>query len=218
MARTKMEYKTLSLADQVFEHLEADILGGKYQRGDMITELQLCAELGVSRTPIREALRRLLQEHLVEETSRGTMVLGVVKKDFEDMCAIRLRIEGLAVRGFIENMTEDSLRKLREAVELQEFYLNKSDPDNIKAQDTRFHERIYQYCGSTILFDTLHPLHKKVQKFRRISIDQGGRAELSVKEHRAIYEAIAARNADLAERLMNEHVGNAMRTIMEKGM
>lgn len=212
----RVEYKTVSLADQVFERLEAEILSGKYQRGEVVTELQLCAELGVSRTPVREALRRLSQEHLIEESPRGTVVLGVVRKDFEDMCAIRLRIEGLAVRGFIDNLSEDSLRQLREAVEFQEFYLNKRDPDHIKAMDSRFHELIYQNCGSAILCDTLSPLHKKVQKFRRLSIEQAGRAETSVKEHRAIYEAIAAKDADLAERLMNEHVGNAMQTIIEK--
>ena len=212
----RVEYKTVSLADQVFERLEAEILSGKYQRGEVVTELQLCAELGVSRTPVREALRRLSQEHLIEDSPRGTVVLGVVRKDFEDMCAIRLRIEGLAVRGFIDNLSEDSLRQLREAVEFQEFYLNKRDPDHIKAMDSRFHELIYQNCGSAILCDTLSPLHKKVQKFRRLSIEQAGRAETSVKEHRAIYEAIAAKDADLAERLMNEHVGNAMQTIIEK--
>lgn len=212
----RVEYKTVSLADQVFERLEAEILSGKYQRGEVVTELQLCAELGVSRTPVREALRRLSQEHLIEESPRGTVVLGVVRKDFEDMCAIRLRIEGLAVRGFIDNLSEDSLRQLREAVEFQEFYLNKRDPDHIKAMDSRFHELIYQNCSSAILCDTLSPLHKKVQKFRRLSIEQAGRAETSVKEHRAIYEAIAAKDADLAERLMNEHVGNAMQTIIEK--
>ena len=212
----RVEYKTVSLADQVFERLEAEILSGKYQRGEVVTELQLCAELGVSRTPVREALRRLSQEHLIEESPRGTVVLGVVRKDFEDMCAIRLRIEGLAVRGFIDNLSEDSLRQLLEAVEFQEFYLNKRDPDHIKAMDSRFHELIYQNCGSAILCDTLSPLHKKVQKFRRLSIEQAGRAETSVKEHRAIYEAIAAKDADLAERLMNEHVGNAMQTIIEK--
>ena len=212
----RIEYKTVSLADQVFERLEAEILSGKYQRGEVVTELQLCAELGVSRTPVREALRRLSQEHLIEDSPRGTVVLGVVRKDFEDMCAIRLRIEGLAVRGFIDNLSEDSLRQLREAVEFQEFYLNKRDPDHIKAMDSRFHELIYQNCGSAILCDTLSPLHKKVQKFRRLSIEQSGRAETSVKEHRAIYEAIAAKDADLAERLMNEHIGNAMQTIIEK--
>ena len=91
-----MDYKTVSLSDQVFEHLESNILSGKYQRGDIITELQLCSELGVSRTPIREALRRLYQEHLIEDSGKNTVVLGISPQDFRDMCAIRIRIEGLA--------------------------------------------------------------------------------------------------------------------------
>ena len=65
-----MEYKTVSLADQVFERLEADILSGRYKRGEAITEMQLCSELGVSRTPVREALRRLYQEHLIEDNGK----------------------------------------------------------------------------------------------------------------------------------------------------
>lgn len=211
-----MEYKTISLADQVFERLEADILSGKYQRGEVITELRLCAELGVSRTPVREALRRLLQEHLIEESGKGTVVMGISRKDFEDMCAIRLRIEGLAVRGFIEHKTEEGMRELKEALDFQEFYLARSDADHMKIMDGRFHEAIYNHCGSAILRDTLSPLHKKVQKYRRLSIEQSGRAAKSVEEHRAIYNAIEAGDADLAERLMAEHVNNAMHTIVDK--
>ena len=204
-----MEYRTVSLADQVFERLEADILSGRYPRGEIITELQLCQALGVSRTPIREALRRLLQEHLIEETVRGTLVLGITLRDFEDMCAIRMRIEGLAVRGFIANLTEDGLNALKETIDFQEFYLGRSDPDNLRIMDGRFHDIIYSRCGSTILKDTLSPLHKKVQKFRRQSLQQSARAEKSVQEHQRIYDAIAARDGDEAERLICEHVKNA---------
>ncbi len=66
-----LEHKTHTLADQVFERLETDILSGKYARGDVLVEMELCQELGVSRTPVREALRRLQQEHLVEEYGKG---------------------------------------------------------------------------------------------------------------------------------------------------
>ena len=211
-----MEYKTVSLADQVFERLEADILGGKYQRGETITELRLCAELGVSRTPVREALRRLSQEHLIEETPKGTVVLGITRKDFEDMCAIRIRIEGLAVRGFIEHMDEADLQALRDAIDFQEFYLTKSDADRLRIMDGRFHETIYNRCGSTILRDTLAPLHKKVQKFRRQSMQERDRAVKSVNEHKAIYEAIAARDCPKAEALMAKHDENALKNIIDK--
>ena len=205
-----MDYKTVSLSDQVFEHLESDILSGRYERGQVITEMQLCAELGVSRTPIREALRRLFQEHLIEDSPRGTVVLGITPRDFRDMSEIRLRIEELAVRGFVANAGEDNLKALNEAVDFQEFYLARSDIDQLKALDGRFHEIIYAGCGSMILKDTLSPLHKKIQQYRRNALRTPDRAAHSVREHREILQAIQARDADLAAERMNQHIRNAL--------
>ncbi|MBQ8441619.1 MAG: GntR family transcriptional regulator, partial [Clostridia bacterium] len=91
-----IEHKSISLAEQVFDRLETDILSGKYQPGEVLTELKLVNDLGVSRTPIREALRRLEQEHIIEITPKGILVLGVSQKDLEDILEIRTRIEGLA--------------------------------------------------------------------------------------------------------------------------
>ena len=214
-----MDYRTVSLSDQVFEHLESDILSGRYKRGDIVTELQLCAELGVSRTPIREALRRLFQEHLVEDTPKGTMVLGITPKDYRDMSEIRLRIEDLAVKGFIDNADADSLKALNEAVEFQEFYLSREDVDQLKALDGRFHEIIYAGCGSMILKDTLSPLHKKIQQYRRNALRTPERATHSVQEHRQILEAIRAKDADLAAARMRDHIMNAMnRALTEEGV
>ena len=182
----------------------------------IITELQLCSELGVSRTPIREALRRLFQEHLIEDTPRGTMVLGITPKDFMDMSEIRLRIEDMAVRGFIEHADEDALKALNEAVDFQEFYLARGDTDQLKALDGRFHEIIYAGCGSMILRDTLSPLHKKIQQYRRNSIRTPERASHSVKEHKDILEAIRAKDADRAVALIRDHIQNAMTRALDK--
>ena len=205
-----MDYKTVSLSDQVFEHLETDILSGKYQRGEIVTELQLCSELGVSRTPVREALRRLFQEHLVEDTPKGTMILGITPKDYLDMSEIRLRIEELAIRGFVANADPDSLKELKEAVDFQEFYLSRGDVDHLRALDGRFHEVIYAGCGSRVLQDTLAPLHKKIQQYRHNALQAPLRAKNSVDEHKAILDAIVARDADLAVERMKNHIGNAM--------
>ena len=205
-----MDYKTVSLSDQVFEHLETDILSGKYQRGEIVTELQLCSELGVSRTPVREALRRLFQEHLIEDTPKGTMILGITPKDYLDMSEIRLRIEELAIRGFVANADPDSLKELKEAVDFQEFYLSRGDVDHLRALDGRFHEVIYAGCGSRVLQDTLAPLHKKIQQYRHNALQAPLRAKNSVDEHKAILDAIVARDADLAVERMKNHIGNAM--------
>ncbi|MGI6280227.1 MAG: GntR family transcriptional regulator [Acutalibacteraceae bacterium] len=206
-----LEHKTVSLADQVFEHLETDILSGKYAKGEIITESKLSAELGVSRTPIREALRRLLQEHLIEETGKGSVVIGITEKDLADIFLIRENLECMAAKLAAANRTNEQLAELKEALELQEFYLNKRDAEHIKHMDNQFHSILYKLTGSTVFYDTLIPLHKKIQKYRKASIQNKSRAEASVKEHRDIYEAIAAADAELAFKAAKIHVQNAYR-------
>lgn len=204
-----LEHKTLSLAEQVFDRLETDILCGTYQRGEVLTELKLVSDLGVSRTPIREALRRLEQEHLVELSSKGILIVGVTDKDLADIYAIRLRIEGMASREAAVNISEEDLNELRETIELQEFYVTKKNPESIRGMDSKFHQLIYRFSGSSVLYDTLMPLHNKTQKYRKKSVENESRAAQSASEHRAIYEAIAARDADLAEKLTLTHIENA---------
>ena len=211
-----IEHKTISLADQVFDHLENDILSGKYQRGEILTESKLSAELGVSRTPIREALRRLEHEHIIEESGKGSVVIGINEKDLEDIFMIRKSLECQVAALAAKNRTEEQLKQLREALEFQEFYLNKKDPDQIKLMDSRFHETLYKLSGSTAFYDTLVPLHKKIQKYRRASVTNSSRAEASVAEHRKIYEAIEAKNTALAAKYASEHVENAYKHIMRK--
>lgn len=212
-----IEHKTVSLADQVFEQLETDILCGKYQRGDILTEAKLSAELVVSRTPIREALRRLSQEHLIEDGSKGSVVVGIGEKDLTDIYTVRTQIEPLAAMAAAKCRTDEDLQVLKETLDLQEFYLKKQDADRIKAMDSKFHETLYKMSGSTVFYDVLTPLHKKVQKYRRVSVSNTGRAEASVKEHTAIYEAIANGDGDKAALLMKEHVGNAYTNILKRG-
>lgn len=211
-----IEHKTVSLADQVFEHLENDILSGQYQRGEILTESKLSAKLGVSRTPIREALRRLGQEHIIEETGKGSVVIGITEKDLQDIFLIRKKIECLVAELAAKNRTEEQLADLKEIVELQEFYLEKHDANQIKSMDNRFHETLYKLSGSTVLYDTLIPLHKKTQKYRKASVESKSRAEASVAEHRSIYNAIAEQNGELAGKCVVEHVVNAYKHIIGK--
>lgn len=212
-----IEHKSISLAEQVFDRLETDILSGKYQPGEILTELKLVGDLGVSRTPIREALRRLEQEHVIEMTSKGILVLGVSQKDLEEILEIRTRIEGLAAYMAALNITDEQLEELREAVELQEFFVPKHDADRINGMDSRFHFLIYRFSGSIPLYDTLVPLHKKVLKYRKASVENEVRSTHSSQEHRAIFEAIAAHDAPLAEKYMTDHIANAKEFIKKKG-
>ena len=204
-----LTHKTVSLADQVFEHIERDILSGKYERGEIITEGKLSAELGVSRTPVREALRRLDQEHLIEESGKGSIVIGISEKDLEDIFLIRKQLECLAASMAAKNHTDEQLAELKETLELQEFYVAKADTEHVKYMDNKFHRILYKLTGSTVFFDTLVPLHRKIQKYRRASLQSKSRAAESVQEHRKIYEAIALGDEKLAYETVLEHIENA---------
>jgi len=208
-----IEHKSVSLADQVFEHLENDILSGKYQRGDLLTESRLSTELGVSRTPIREALRRLEQEHLIEESGKGSLVIGITEKDLEDIFLIREKLECMAASLAAEKCTQTELEKLKEALELQEFYLLKQDAEHIRHMDNKFHDVLYRLSGSMSFYDILIPLHKKIQKYRRAAVESKSRAEASVTEHRKIFEAIRDKKPELASKYAEEHVKNAFNHI-----
>lgn len=204
-----IDHKTVSLSDQVFLHLENDILSGKYSRGEILTESKLSAEMGVSRTPIREALRRLEQEHLIEETGKGSVVIGITEKDLADIFLIRGQLEGMAAALAAQNRTQDQLNELKEVLELQEFYLSKSDAERIKHMDNQFHSTLYRLSGSMSFYDTLIPLHKKIQKYRMVSVQSKSRAAASVEEHRLVFEAILAGDKLLAEKYAKQHVENA---------
>lgn len=208
------EHKIVSLADCVFDKLENDILSGKYAYGELLTEARLSEELGVSRTPIREAIRRLEQEHILLVTGKGLKVQGITRDDIRDIMDVRVRVEGLAAFYAAQRMSEEDKKKLREALELQEFYAAKEDSDHMQWQDHEFHETIYAGCGSLTLQNVLVPLHRKAQKYRRASVEKRSRAEASVREHRGIYDAIAAGNAQEAERQMIQHIENARKSIL----
>ncbi len=208
------ELKFTSLAEKVFEQMENDILSGKYEKGKLLTETALSKELNVSRTPIREAIRRLEQENLVKETPKGHVVCGITKQDIFDIYDIRMKIEGTATAMCAKNITDEALEKLKEIIELQEFYTQKGEAEKIKLVDSQFHEIIYLNCGSEIYTSILLSLHKKVQLSRKASVSSNERAKMAVMEHREIYNALTSRNEELSNALAIKHVNNAKISIM----
>ena len=202
-------FKTASLADQVFEKLENDIIQGIYPKGEILTELKLVEQLGVSRTPIREALRRLEQERLIADAGKGSRVLGITEDDLLDIMNIRERIEGLAAYYATINMTDEGRAELSHIVDLQEFYFNKNDPDHLRQVDDEFHDAICRLSKRTVITDTLIPLHRKTRRFRRIAMEDRVRTAKTTQEHRDIYEAIMSGDALLAKKLTKAHIANA---------
>ena len=208
-------YKSTSLADQVFDKLENDIIQGIYKRGELLTELKLVEQLGVSRTPIREALRRLEQERLIEDTGKGSRVLGITEEDLQDIMNIRERIEGLAAYYAAVNLTPEGLKELTHIVDLQEFYFSKRDKEHLREVDDQFHDLICTLSKRSVIADTLMPLMRKTRRYRRISIDDWERTTNTMNEHRAMFEAIASGNAELADQLATAHIVKAKRHMIE---
>jgi DNA-binding GntR family transcriptional regulator len=202
-------YKSTSLADQVFDKLENDIIQGVYKRGELLTELKLVEQLGVSRTPIREALRRLEQERLIEDTGKGSRVLGITEEDLQDIMNIRERIEGLAAYYAAKNLTPEGLKELSHIVDLQEFYFSKHDKEHLRQVDDQFHDMICTLSQRSVIADTLIPLMRKTRRYRRVAIDNWERTTDTMNQHKKLYEAIAAGDADLAQELATAHIVHA---------
>ena len=207
-------FKSTSLADQVFEKLENDIIQGVYKRGELLTELKLVEQLGVSRTPIREALRRLEQERLIEDTGKGSRVLGITMEDLEDIMNIRQRIEGLAAYYATVNLTPDGLKELSHIVDLQEFYFSKQDKEHLRQVDDAFHDMICALSKRSVISDTLTPLMRKTRRYRRIAMEDWARATKTKGEHYEIYLAMVSGNAELARELTTQHILNAKEHMM----
>ncbi len=209
MKKIEEEYVATPMRTRVFRQLEKAILDGDLTPGESLNEVKLSAELGVSRTPIREALMQLELEGLVKTThNKGAVVVGISEKDVDDIYAIRSRIEGLAARWAAEHVTEKELEDLREIVELQEFYAAKGDKLRVWNLDNRFHELLYESCQSNLLRRMLSMYHHYLHKARETTV-RHGRALASTQEHRAILTALENHDPDEAERRMCIHVANA---------
>lgn len=202
-------FRTASLADQVFDKLEDDIVFGVYKRGEVLTELKLAENLGVSRTPIREALRRLEQERLIEDTGKGSVVLGITKEDLVDIMEIRQSIEGLAGYYAAMNITPEGAEELTNLVDLQEFYHGKKDIGRLQAIDDEFHAAICRLSKRNVINDTLIPLHRKTRLYRKIAMQDQERSPKTLQEHRQILQAIVSGDGELARDLMSKHIVNA---------
>ena len=172
-------------------------------------------QLGVSRTPVREALRRLEQERLIEDAGKGSRVLGITESDLLDIMTIREKIEGVAAYYATLNMTPEGLKELTHLVDLQEFYFEKGDAERLRQVDDQFHDLICVLSKRTVIMDTLIPLHRKTRRYRRLAMDDWNRTTNTRREHYEMYQAIASGNAELAAELTTKHITNAKEHMME---
>ena len=211
------EYQDRSLRGKVFRKLREDILSGVYKEHDELREIIIGEELGVSRTPVIEALRQLELEGLVTIIpNKGAYVTGITPKDVHDIYKIRSMLEGLCARWATRNITDDQIEELEEIILLSEFHLRKAShgkAEQVSELDGKFHKVLYEASNSRILEHVLSDFHKYVKVARTMSVGAKDRAEKSIAEHRGILDAIKNKDADLAEQLANEHIMKVMENL-----
>lgn len=208
-----------SLRGRVFNEIREGILSGKYKQQEELKEITLGQELGVSRTPVREALRQLELEGLVKIIpNKGAYVMGLTERDIQDIYAARSALEGLCAKWAAIYSTAGQRKELTENVELSEFYAAKGNYAQVCELDTRFHEILYQASESRIMEHMLSNFHHYVERVRRVSLATEGRAEKSNQEHRMILQAIEQKKPGLAEELAHKHVLNTIKNIDHYGL
>lgn len=204
-----------SLRGKIFNILRQQILDGKYLPGDNLIETKLAEELGVSRTPIREAIRQLELEGLVDSIpNKGVIVRGITEKDIVDIYTIRELLEGLAARWAVDKITDEELEELKDIYDLMEFYTKKGDIEQIAKLNTRFHEVIFRATKSGVLQHILTDFQYYVQWARYNSLKSPGRSQEALKEHRKIVEAFINRDYEKAEKMVTEHIVNSSRNLV----
>ncbi len=208
-----------SLRGRVFQSIREDILSGRYEQNTELKEAAIGAELGVSRTPVREALRQLELEGLVTIIpNRGAYVNMITAKDVQDIYVIRSMLEGLCARWATQSITDEQLDSMEETLCLSEYHTSKKNYEKLYELDSLFHEQLYEAGGSRILNHILSDFHDYVKMVRKATISTSSRSVTSTEEHRAIFEAIKEKDPDKAESLAKEHVKHTIESIQAYGL
>lgn len=204
------------LREIVFETLRGAILDGTFKPGERLMEVQLAEDMGVSRTPVREAIRKLELEGLVLMIPRkGAYVSGLSSKDIADVFEVRASLEALAAGLAAERIAEEELEALNHFMLEVTVNAEVGDLEKVIQSDTDFHEQIYRASRNNRLVQIINNLRDQIQRFRSASLAYPGRIEDTLEEHKFLLEAISERDIVTARRLAQEHIENAESSMME---
>ncbi len=211
------DYKPLR--EVVFENIRKAIIEGVLKPGERLMEIQLSEQLGVSRTPVREAIRMLELEGLVVMLPRkGAYVANISKKDLMDILEVRVGLEGLAAYCATDRMTKDHIKKLETISQELEEDVYKNDVETMLAKDEEFHTLIFEATGNKRLISMMINIWETVYRFRLMYMSDYSSAVNIVDEHKKIIEAFKKGKANLAEKLAKEHIELAQQFMIEKLM
>lgn len=219
-----MEYEDLRIVetpslvrDHTLDKLRNAISTGLYPPGTRLVERELCEALGVSRTSVREALRQLQSENLVEVGKRRNINVAVITaKDAEDIYQIREMLETMAIRRFVAMANDKEVKQLVRIHKTIAKTANKGSPRQLAATAGEFYDTILQGARSRVIMEVARPLLARVNYLRARSMSEPGRLDGGLREWDAMVEAILAGDADKAAAAMSQHLNNARLAIVAR--
>lgn len=201
------ENNFLPLREVVFNTLRYAILHGELKPGERLMEVKLADTLGVSRTPVREALKLLESEGLVVMIPRkGAVVAPIDEKTMEDVMVIRRTLEELAVKLACDTITDTQLQELKEVTEQMELAIDKNELDKITDLDVKFHDIIITATGNRKLTQLLNELREQMYRYRLEYVKYEKDHMTITKEHRAIIMSIEEKDPSLARKMVKKHI------------
>lgn len=197
----------LSSSELVYRRLREDIISGRLAPGTRLVELNIAADFGVSRTPVREALKRLTAEKLVlSDPSRGVIVHAPDASEIEDVFVVREALDALAARLAAHRITPSELARLRVIVDAMREAIRSGRREQVVVANQRFHDVIYAAAGNDMLARVASDLRDFVRRFTTLPFASPDRVEHVLAEHEAILEALAAHDPEAAEAASRRHL------------
>ncbi len=194
----------------VLDKIQKDILTGKLKPGQKLIEQELCKEYKVSRTPVREALRQLETDGLVENIlNRGAFVIGMSQQDYEDMFELRKIYEAQATKWAIERINDEEMDRLEETFEFMEFYTLRNDIDKMLTINTGFHQVIYDASHNRMLKNMLSSYQTFIKYRGEESVYGDDYLSTVLEEHRAIFKAFKDKDVRAGALAMEIHIDRA---------
>ena len=204
------------LREAVCETLRDAIRKGILEPGERLMEVQLAEELGISRTPVREAIRKLEQEgYVIMMPRRGTYVSDISTNDVKEIFEIRSALESLATGLAARRIEPDELETLQNLLMEIEGYIAKNDMEKIVETDIKFHGLLYQVSRNERLVNIINNLKEQLARFRTLSMSYPGRLQETLEEHSEMVEAIANGDVSAAREAAEHHMERAEKTLLK---
>ncbi len=203
------------LREIVFSTMRKAIVEGNFKPGQRLMEVQLAEQMGVSRTPVREAIRKLELEGLVVMVPRkGAYVAGLTSEDIREVVEIRVVLEGLAAKKAAQNAKQEEIERLENSLRYFEEAANKNNIIDLISYDTEFHDIIYKAAQNSKLMQMINNLREQVQRYRVAYFTQMNNTGLLLKEHNEMLNAIKDKDGNLARAIAEEHIATTEELIV----